>query len=177
MNHRRGMTLIEMMVVISTMAVVMALSGATVFYLMRAEGNGATALTASTSFARLQNTFRRDIHAATSARINERDNGTEFLELRIGQSQSVEYRVVGDRIVRYLVVGQSAKSIEEYNVPKTTVRFEVLGEGRDSIAVIRCDRQPFLGQETKLKDIPKREFRIEASVARDWRFEKVSQQN
>lgn len=172
MPNRRGFTLIETLVVISTMSVILMLSATTIFFLMRAEGDGTRALTSSTSFARLQNAFRRDARAASSAHINQTGAGEEFLEFEFNSSQSIQYRIVGDQIVRNKFVDETVSATEEFFVPKTTIGFEVAQQNGKTVAVLSCDRRPLSTVETKQKTVRSREYRIVAAIGRDRRFEK-----
>ena len=71
---RRGKTLIELMVVISIASVALTLATKTIAHLMRSDAKGRRALTAGMNWNRFARRFRRDVHAAGSAELVQRDN-------------------------------------------------------------------------------------------------------
>ena len=62
--RRQGITLIEVLVVMSGLAIVLGLCAITIQLLFRLDADGHARLSASASFARLASQFREDVHAS-----------------------------------------------------------------------------------------------------------------
>lgn len=95
--RRRGKTLIEMMIVISIASVAIALATKTIAHLMRSDAQGRRALVAGMNGNRFARRFRRDVHAAASAELVQRDNNT-ILKLTQLDGTVNEYRPRADGV-------------------------------------------------------------------------------
>jgi prepilin-type N-terminal cleavage/methylation domain-containing protein len=177
MQQRRGVTLIETVVAMSMLVVLATLAVTTVFLLMRAEAGGARALTASTGVSRLADAFRQDVHAAASATVENDENGKPQLRLAADGTAATLYSA-SDRTVRRIVKnGDDVTGSDSYTLPVGEVRFEVHPQQKLVSLVLqrtpetRSSKRPDTPEASAKAQPALSQFRIEAALGRDVRFE------
>lgn len=189
MRTRRGASLIEMLVVISTMSVIMTVAATTILWLLRSEASGAKAVAASAGFSRLATDFRRDVHSATGAEMQpQQEGGVQGLTLRLPLTQRIHYEAQANHIVRKQHVGDQIRSTDTYSLPAGVCRFELVPPDHDKTVaaqegtVVRLIYSRQLGAAVQHRSRriaaergATREYRIEALLRRDHRFEKKSE--
>jgi prepilin-type N-terminal cleavage/methylation domain-containing protein len=92
---RMGYSLVEMLVVISVMAVLASCTAVALHGMYRADRAARRELEASASISRLAARLRTDAHAAASAEVNE-----GLLTLKLGEAGSVSYELAAGRVER-----------------------------------------------------------------------------
>ncbi|MCH8828905.1 MAG: hypothetical protein IID45_04930 [Planctomycetes bacterium] len=172
--NRSGKTLLELSVVIGLLSVVLTLGARTIAFLMRADAAGRTAFVNGTSFSRLANRFRRDVHAATQAELVAGDNNApERLRLMLTDGRVIEYRPQVGRVQVVVLRGKQLQGREVYRLNGGVTRFELTG-GRDRPALVSLlyetggdgspsPEQPSAGRRRKT-------VRIDAVRGKDHRF-------
>jgi hypothetical protein len=143
---RRGITLIELIVVMSGVAIVLGLCAVTIQLLFRLNADGHARLSASASFARLAGQFRSDVHACEGAvlvpaamagerrsretRVEREPKTTASLRLTRGPQVVITYEAREGRVARVETVSGTLKVQESYRVGRgTLVAFERRDEG------------------------------------------------
>jgi hypothetical protein len=112
-RNRGGITIIEMVVVMSGVAAVLGLCAVTIQLLLRLSTDGQARLNAATTLERLATQFREDVHDCEAASHAEKSQGkggetAAHLRLSIGPRRAVTYEARDGRVVR--VESESGKS-------------------------------------------------------------------
>jgi len=136
---RRGITIIEMMVVMTGVAGVLALCAITIQLLMRLNSDGHARVTSAAAIERLSQQIRQDAHASDAALLDQKAGDKRAaLRLKNAPDHDVLYEPMPGQIVR--VESKDAKAIrrETYALPpQCTARFELRDEGsRRLVALI-----------------------------------------
>ena len=98
LESRRGITIIEVMVVITCVAVMLGICAITLRLLMQLSTDGQARLNAAASLERLSRQLRDDVHSCRSARLLVDDQSPAKpagLQLTIEPDRSVSYQVRG----------------------------------------------------------------------------------
>ena len=101
MNHRRGISLIELIVVISGVSVVLGVSVGLLHRVMRTQSNTRHFFDSERAAMRLSGQFRKDIHAASEVFVS--DNSTEgkpLIHLTLHDGWAVDYFTSTTAVVR-----------------------------------------------------------------------------
>jgi prepilin-type N-terminal cleavage/methylation domain-containing protein len=134
MRKRSGFTLVELLVVISILAVVLPMAGGTIFFLLRAQSQSAEGLRDAMAITQLSHTFRSDVHAARAARMPADATGCE---LELEDSRMIVYRAepIGfvSRIVRR---GAVVERREQFRIGATRSKFTLAEFGREVAVTI-----------------------------------------
>lgn len=118
MKNRRGMSLVELLLVMSACTVVLTTSAALIHRVMQAQSRTRAVFDAERASLRLANDFRRDVRQAQSAELDPaRLNEDAVLMLKLKDGQSIEYRRTGGRLVRTLSERDKQIGREEYVFP------------------------------------------------------------
>lgn len=123
--RRSGFTLIEMVVVMTLMAVILSVSVGAIGLFMRMEGDGAKHLSQASTWFRLSHEFRTDVHAALDAPRTEEENAENVsLELSLPDDLHVVYRATDGAVER--VASRDGKTLrtERFRLPPGTVDVE-----------------------------------------------------
>ncbi|MDB5345983.1 MAG: hypothetical protein JWP89_4360 [Schlesneria sp.] len=125
MNRRRGASLIELMVVISILTVILGLVGVLFHRLFQAEQLSTRTTVAEITTMRLADQFRRDIHAAQSAkRSDATSEALPTLELKNpGDAPTILYTGGLNKIQRDVMRGQKSVAHETYRLPSCRITF------------------------------------------------------
>ena len=176
MQQRRGVTLVEMLVVISTMSVIMALGITTIFLMMRAEGSGAKALVDSMTYARMANSFRQDVHAARDIQlVADAPDKPNSLRLRLSQTEQVTYQIDDENVIRITKTNDKVDHLEQFRLPNVKAGFELHGNqtaGNSTLIELVLTRRHAAATDQHEAVLPTREYRIKALLGSDHRFEK-----
>ena len=135
---RRGMSLVEVMVLMTAVATMLGICVMVLGLTMRLEADGRASIERAETISRLASRFRSDVHEARTIAMDGR-------VLRLGPSggKVVEYRPDDARVTRVLVRAGKEDARETYRIPQAAGgRFEVReAEGR-SFAALVIDVQP-----------------------------------
>ena len=159
---RRGVSLVEMIVVIAVASALTGIAVSLLLVLFRAEQSGRTQIGQAESFQQFADQFRRDVHAAGDASVQGKDR------------QRCKFEFANHVIVRYMTDAHSIWREEQRF--STNLRMEPYTLPQDSTVTIEVDRAaspPVVSLMIKPKEAsqrPGREFRIDAVLGRDLRF-------
>jgi prepilin-type N-terminal cleavage/methylation domain-containing protein len=174
MKHRRGFTLIELIVVLSLWGAILPLAGGTICLLLRAQTATADSLADGMTLSRFAQTFRADVHAARKARGESLPAKlVEEVVLELDSARTISYTTgatAGD-IVRTARKGDVTERREEFRLVGTQTRFEVGPEGR-TVAALHAPRGFALSGAPIVPRAPS--MRIEAVVGRDPRIVRIA---
>ena len=118
MSARRGMSLVELLVVMSAATVILTMSAELIHRIMIANSKARSFADVERISMRLANTFRRDIHEANDASFGD-SAGTDgvLLRLAIQGNQTIEYRREQATVVRILLDTGKPVSRDEFALP------------------------------------------------------------
>lgn len=116
MKEHRGVSLVELLVVMSLGTMLLTTSAVVLHRMMQSHGKTRHFLDASRSALRLSEQFRSDVHRAREATTD--DLPPEIvLRLQLGEATVVEYRHAAGLVRRTQLVGEKVTSREEYAFP------------------------------------------------------------
>jgi hypothetical protein len=176
---RRGTTLIQLLVVISLIAVLSSLTVSTVISVLQTEANAVAAMVADNQFVRLANDWDEDVASARFVRLTRQiDQPVAILGYDQGEVHLVTYVAMTDRVVRHETDGKRLIRTETYRLPEWSVSF-------DSPKPDVVEQSLVTGQSVRLichrplsvQRVPKslrshRDEQVIAVVGRDHRHEK-----
>lgn len=165
-GDRTGVSLIELLVVISTLSVVMTTSTITLFRLLQAQTAGTNVLADALTTNRLARDLRRDAHAATTAELQATDDG-QSLVLTGGDGSLVTYRMQSGRMSREATVDPDVPVREEYALGGATAELELTESGRLITVRLRPTETPqttAAGQDHPLQHRPSAVLTIQAAL-------------
>jgi prepilin-type N-terminal cleavage/methylation domain-containing protein len=113
---RRGVSLVELLVVMSLGTVVLTTSAVVLHRMMHSHGKTRSVLAASRSGLRLSDQFRSDVHRATKVTTNDLPEGI-VLQLQLGETNVIQYSHVAGVVRRTELEGEIVASREEYAFP------------------------------------------------------------
>jgi hypothetical protein len=148
---RRGITIIEVIVVMTGVATLLGLCAVTLQLLLRVNADGQSRLGAATALDRLASQFRADVHAADTVQLGEHPAGpgapAARLRLATGTRRLVAYEVRGGRVDRVETGTGRPTGHESYVLDRgAAVRFEPRDDGpRRFLAMVvtgRAGKEP-----------------------------------
>ena len=159
MRHRRGSSLLEVLALIATTALMLGLSAGLIQVLLRVEKAGRADLVETSEISRLALTFRADVRSATAAHPAD---GT--LELDGPAGPIARYQFEAGQVVRLRLEGDEVRARDDYRLPRHGLaRLESVDrDGRTWVALIFASS-------------PGHDDRLEAVLAADHRFEAEGQ--
>ena len=117
--RRPGVSLVELLVVMSMATVILTTSATLIHRIMRVQSKAYAFFDVQRSALRLTSQFRRDVHQATDASI--RGEGVEaLLTLPSAGNQRVQYRLADGNVLRVLSIKGDAVSQEVFSFPADT---------------------------------------------------------
>lgn len=117
MNSRRGVSLIEMLTVMTGCAALLSLSAVLLHRSMHWQEQSRYFFAVERAALRLADQFREDVHRAKAVQLDEgelADGG--FVQLQLPDGETVEYRRQGAEIVRVLSRNGELKATERYTL-------------------------------------------------------------
>ena len=124
---RRGVTLIELIIVITTMAIITSLAVTTIFMLLRVEGEGAGSLSEALIESRLARQFRKDVHSAIAAELAE--DGALKLQ---NDDQWIIYKPNEDNVSRMIQTdNEQTKAFDQFFIGKKTAKFVIIKQNTE----------------------------------------------
>jgi hypothetical protein len=170
MSTRRGASLIETVVVIGVGAILFGLAAGLLHVLFAADRAARSGFAEGTSLGRMAQGFRDDVRAATRSEPADAAAGPfRQLSLILPGDRTVEYRVEEDALARLERRGGEVVRRERFTIPpRLASRLELRREGGRTVAAFVLDRRPGVAAP---KAGEGRALRVEAVVARDYRFE------
>jgi hypothetical protein len=163
--QRRAYSLIECIVLITTLSIVLGLAGTLVHSLMNFDRADRRRIAASEMVERLGRTLRSDAHRS----IAPPEIAPRGMTLKLGDGQSVVYQIEKARMIRTLQQKDKPTHRDIFTMPpRVSVRFEGRGGPKsfDAIAAVLTE----VDEPGHPADGPYRDFSIEASLGRDRRL-------
>ena len=120
----RGTSLIQMLVVITTLGFLSTAVITTMVSMMRAQGRAAGVWVVHHQWLRLTDDWRRDAHAAMSAEITQQNDSPAFVLRSSSASHRITYLAGRGEVTRRETDGDKLLRTETYRLPDWTVRFE-----------------------------------------------------
>ncbi|WP_254512295.1 hypothetical protein [Anatilimnocola floriformis] len=157
MKHRRGISLVELIVVMSGCAVLLSLSAALLQRVMQAQIRSRSDADLQRTLLRLDQMVRSDVHAAADAEVDPAKLPTGVV-LRLALPDSViEYRQQKTELQRVQLSGNDIKSRETFSLPREIALEIKRPRPRLIVLSIRTDDEPLL-------DVPPVYAHIEAAL-------------
>ena len=117
-SARKGISLVELLIVMSAATVILTISAALVHRIMHAHAKARAFINVERISLRLANAFRSDVHQAISATTSDAaQDERAFLRLELPGGQQLEYRREGGTILRILFDGERTASREAFAFP------------------------------------------------------------
>jgi hypothetical protein len=116
-NKPSAFTLVELMVTISTSAVLLGLATGAVHRMMRFESASRQRASVHRTAVRLSNDFRSDIHQANGFEIGDSDDQPPTIRLTLPEGSDVTYQVAGQRVLREQRLDNQQVARETYEFP------------------------------------------------------------
>ena len=114
---RRGSSLIELLVVITVVAVLLGLCAVTIQVLLRVEADAQARRSASATLGRLADQFREDVHACDVAEVRP----AAGLRLSRDRGVAITYQAREGRVERVEAVAGQASRYESYDLGRRRV--------------------------------------------------------
>jgi prepilin-type N-terminal cleavage/methylation domain-containing protein len=162
---RRGVSLIEMVVVISMLTVMISLAGMTFHLLLQSEKQVTQSFVTERVVSQLAVQFRDDAHQSTSAAVTtDPDSATSKMEFGRSSGTWCRYLSTAEGVTRLLLKDESVVSREDYRLPDCLISFAA-GEGTGtSIRTLLIDRPGIRLVKKERMPSPRRLLRIDAHL-------------
>jgi hypothetical protein len=161
---RRGVTLVEMMVLITGVAAMLGLTVLMLQLLLRLDVDSRARFDTAGILARLAEQFRSDVHKAVSARLVGQPSKPAVLRIEVEPGRAIEYEVKGlNKVVR--VESKQGKLVrsESYEIARGgPIELAIKQEERSRFARLTVDRQA-----SRTRTDPSRLFEILAQVGKN----------
>jgi hypothetical protein len=168
-HFRRGITIIELILIMSALTMVLGLCAGLIHAVLRLDRTGRSYVVETTTIGRLSRQFRGDVHAATRARpIGDGGAFAPGLELALPGDRTILYQSRDRSLVRTQQHGEILERREIYTLPYCPVpRFAVETPPGQTWASLRLPRntRPDAGPNSLYHELA-----IDALVGRDQRF-------
>jgi hypothetical protein len=164
-DSRRGITIIETIVLMTALAAILGLCVLMLQLLMKLDGESRTRLERANSFTRLAEQFRADVHAASTARLVDKpDAKNGVLRIERAPDRSVEYSVKGE--------GTIVRIESKHGKTERHERYELPGCGLTRLAIEKDDSREFAALRVNLRSFqaptdPPRVAQVLALVAKN----------
>jgi hypothetical protein len=162
---RRGVTIIETIVLMTGVAAMLGLAVILLQLLMRLDGDSRTRFDAATSLARLARQFRDDVHTTGSVRLIEPSAPrAPVLRIEPAPGRTIEYQVRGDdRVLRVEKNKGADVRRESFLVPRSgSIRLSIDDHDGRRFAALTVDRRA-----AKNRTDPPRRYEILALVGKN----------
>lgn len=179
-SHRRsGVTLTQMLVVVSLTSAITMAAISVIITMMRLEGRTMQGWMTQQTLRQLGDDFREDAHAAQSAEITTQKAGpTVIFRSGSANAKSVTYVAIENRVIRRETDGEQLPRIETYRLPEGKVRFDGVSANQESLSLsvgqsvrLIC-RRPNVSAIKHHPSAPSHDEQIIAVLGRNHRLEK-----
>ena len=114
MNHRRAVSLIELLLAMSACTVILTMSATLIHRALHAQSKTHAIDDVERAALRLSAHFRRDVHEASTVETDSLPAGI-VLRLQLPASQTVEYRRAQGTLLRVVANGDATQAREQFN--------------------------------------------------------------
>jgi hypothetical protein len=178
MRRRRGISLIELLAVLSGCSVVLGQTASLLHQTMRAQSHTRDFFDVERNAQRLARQFRSDVHAAAADSIDDVDaegaSAGELLRLQLPDGQTIAYQRAAEKIIRVASQADGPTAREEYALSESMeidVR-ELDGPLRYALSITSTPPQPSKvapPSPARIRATPVN-LEVEAAPARDLRY-------
>ena len=181
MRHRRAISLIELLAVLTGCSIILGLTASLLHQTMRAQSHTRDFFTVERNALRLSRQFRADVHAAAANSIDvvadDAGDGA-LLRLQLPAGEVVEYLRVAEKIIRLTSPEDGTTAREEYTLSEAmavTVR-EVDAPERYLLSITSLASPPSTDTPPSAGDVRATpiNLEVEATPARDLRYSAAS---
>ena len=170
-NHTiiAGVTLIELILVISIMSVIFTVGATTLAFLMRVEMKGTTRIEETLTLRRLSQQFREDAGASHKVEMFSPDNKvSNKINLVVESGASIIYSSAKQKNLILRIKKQANKVVtqNEFRIPHNFLQFGVEKLSKHQIVTMRFQITPEEVHENKTIKIPSRLIEIESLINR-----------
>ena len=166
-HTRRGVSLIEMVVVISMMTVVIGLVGMTFHLLLRSEKLVSQSFITERTISRLAIQFRDDVHQS-EAGVLTGGSESDRPELALGNASrfQIRYVVTADGLVRQLVADDQVEARDDFRLPDCHISIFAGSDSESSLRRLVIERPGAVLVNKHQESIPLRALKIDAHLKR-----------
>ncbi|QDT45777.1 hypothetical protein Pan241w_59050 [Gimesia alba] len=167
----RGVSLIEMMVVISLMSVIFTVSITTLGFLMRVEMKGTARIQETLSFQKLSRQFRADAGTARKAVIIDgKDNNSSQLKFEIEPDTSIIYSKdrVKNSILRLKKQSEKTIASDEFRIPVELLQFQIEQENQRELVSMLLQFIPEEIHENQTVKKTNKIFKVESLLSQKY---------
>jgi type II secretory pathway component PulJ len=165
MTSRRGVSLIEVLVVITTGTIIVGLVVGMLRSLVVAYRASEGHLVRSEAVGRLSESFRTDVRSAATVEFVEEDGATR-LALTGDDGRRIEFRAAGQAVIRIEHAQGAASRREKFAMPTdSAIRFEIQPDDETTTVILVITRT-----QARSHGGPSHEFHAVATLGRDRRF-------
>ncbi|MFN0055114.1 MAG: prepilin-type N-terminal cleavage/methylation domain-containing protein [Planctomycetales bacterium] len=171
--RRRGVSIVEILIVMSIGSVIVGTTITTLHLLLRSERDQARGVRTASTTARLAQVFREDVHAMREARIIPAEGDEpERLQLTDALGARVEYAANGHVLTRIDSRGAGPHHQEAFHFPlDSSVQFDQQDQSSSVAIALRLAAGELGRRAPDAPARPGRSLRLEATLGRDFRFE------
>lgn len=156
---RRGISLIEVMVVVTSVAILLGLCAVTMQFLFRVESEAQARRGAAAALGRLAEQFREDAHASEDTELRPQSG----LRLKVDPRTAIDYEIGPGRVTRVEATGGQAARRESFALGRhVSAAFERREDGPRRFLALVVRREP-----TRSQPDPPHPLEILALVGKD----------
>src|SRR4051812_6095732 len=112
---RRGMSLTELLLLMSSCTIILTTSAVLLHRVMRIQVDSRAFMNSERAGTRLSHQFRQDVHQAAAAELDRSKLKKDvFLQLRFADNQIIEYGYAGGTVSRTLSRGEKITARDEF---------------------------------------------------------------
>ena len=166
-HKRRGVSLIEMLVVISMMTIVIGLVGMTFHLLLRSERLVAQSFVTERTISRLAIQFRDDVHQSeTGVLTGGSENDKPALTLGNTSGNQIRYVVIAEGLVRLLETHDRVTARDDFRLPECHISIFAGSDGESSLRRLVIERPGAALVKKHQEAVPLRAMQIDAYLTR-----------
>ena len=164
---RRGVSLIEMVVVISMLTVVIGLVGMTFHLFLRSEKLVTQSFVTERTISRLAIQFRDDVH---QSEIGALSSGSEsdkpVLTLANSSGTQIRYQVIADGLARVLVSNDQVTARDDFRMPDCHISLFAGSDDESTLRRLVIERPGAVLVKQHQEAVPLRALKIDAHLKR-----------
>ncbi len=166
-HNRRGVSLIETIVVISMMTTVIGLVGMTFHLLLRSEKLVSQSFVTERTISRLAIQFRDDVHQSeTGALSNGSESDKPVLTLANATGTQIRYLVIADGLARVLVTNDRVTARDDFRMPDCHISLSAGSDDGSTLRRLVIERPGAVLVKKHQEAVPHRAMKIDAHLKR-----------